>query len=347
MARIEDLATQDEIANSLLGPEAEQQETEQPVSEYSLHGEDLLNEFISEQEGNVFRDGDEQAAAIRELLRSERGEAERPEAGEQEREPRQAENQEAEAWTEPTPQEVQEGIAALDATIEQHGLNDPASAREFATDFCAAFGTDVYKAGVDVQGLGSTMAKVALSAANFYEQTKGDPSQIPPIPEGSARAFTHDILKSLGFDPRAVPVNEQMLANTAFRWALNFFDTYARHGGKVTDMSKLNDPQMAQMFLSSWLQAFGIQRQVGREEALKFADACGKYLLGFLGRRGAAQDRIAAAQNQGRRSSGRGRGQRVPASMREGIKGSKVQTFSTNQDIFSGQVMQDLAARRL
>jgi hypothetical protein len=183
---------------------------------------------------------------------------------------------------------------------------------------------------------------------NFYEQSSGDLSNLPDIPETSARAFTHDLLKGLGFDPRSVQVNEQMLANTAFRGALNFFDTYTQHGGKVTDMSKLNAPEMAQMFLSSWLQAFGINRQVGREESLKFADACGKYLLSFLGRRGAAQDRMASAENQGRQSRGRSRGQRVPAQFREAVKGSKAPRFKTNSgpnDPFSNSVMDDYAQR--
>jgi hypothetical protein len=139
-----------------------------------------------------------------------------------------------------------------------------------------------------------------------------------------------------------------MLANTAFRGALNFFDTYTQFGGKVTDMAKLNAPEAAQMFLSSWLQAFGVNRPVGREESLKFADACGKYFLSFLGRRGAAQDRIAATQNQGRQSRGRSRGQRVPAQFREGIKGAKPPRFKTNSgpnDPFNNQTMDEYAQR--
>jgi hypothetical protein len=347
MSRIENAAIEDNIASSLLSPSEQQEEQagpQQEQSEYSVSGKDLLNEEITERSENVFRDGDEGT----ERLRSERPEVqESPEArsNQNQAQPGAEEQQQA---PEPTPEQVQEGIAALDATIEQHGLNDAPSAREFATDFCSAFGTDIYKSGVDVQTLGSTMAKTALSAVNFYEQTGGDLSNLPEIPEASARAFTHDLLTGLGFDPRSVQVNEQMLANTAFRGALNFFDTYTQYGGKITDMAKLNAPESAQMFLSSWLQAFGINRQPGREESLKFADACGKYFLSFLGRRGAAQDRVAAAENQGRQSRGRSRGQRVPAQFREAIKGTKAPRFKTNSgpnDPFNSQVMADYEQR--
>jgi hypothetical protein len=164
--RIEDAAIQSEIANSLLGPEAEQQaQPEAPESEYAVSGKDLLNEEIMERSENVFRDGDEGT----ERLRSERPETETQQS-EQVRQTRQTQPEsegEQQQAPEPTVEQVQAGIAALDATIEQHGLNDPASAREFASDFCAAFGTDVYKTGVDVQTLGSTMAKGCFVGCEF------------------------------------------------------------------------------------------------------------------------------------------------------------------------------------
>jgi len=89
-------------------------------------------------------------------------------------------------------------------------------------------------------------------AVNFYEKTGGNLSQLPDIPEATAKAFTHDLLKGLGFDPAPSRLIEQMLANTAFRGALNFFDTYTQHGRKSNRHVEVMIRQMAQMFLSSW-----------------------------------------------------------------------------------------------
>jgi hypothetical protein len=347
--RIEDLATQDEIANSLLGDEAEQQAPEQPVSEYAVSGKDLLDEEIAERGENVFRDGDEGAEANRqERLRSERPEtgANQAHQGRQQPQPQQ-EAQDQQQAPEPTIEQVQAGIEALDAAVQEHGLNDPQSAREFATDFCSAFGTDVFKSGVDVETLGSTMAKATLSAVNLYTQSGGDLAQMGEVPEAAARAFTHDVLKGLGFDPRSVQVDERLLANTVLSGTLSFLDTYSKLGGKVTDMSRLNSPEAAEWLLGNWLRAFGIDRPVDRATALRFADAGGKYILSFLGKLGQVQDRQAATQDRQPRG-GRGRGQRVPAGMREGIRGSRAARFKTNagpNDPFNAQVMADYEQR--
>src|ERR1700739_4840741 len=119
MPRIENVAVENEIASSLLSPaeqELERAAPEQQPSEYTAHGDDLLNEAINEGRENVIRDGDE----AYERLRSERLEPEERESGRQERQP-QDRSQQAEAHAgqeqapEPTAQQVQEGIAALDA----------------------------------------------------------------------------------------------------------------------------------------------------------------------------------------------------------------------------------------
>src|SRR5579872_3316749 len=343
MADITDALIQDDIASSLLSPseqELEQAAPEREPSEYAVHGEDWLNEAIAEQQDNVFRDGDERAEA----MRLERPEPTETQAHQVRQQPQEQRPEEQQQEREPSLEEIHAGISALDATVEEHGLNDPQSANEFAADFCSALGTDPYAAGVDVQTLGSTMAKVTLSAVNVYQQSGGDLSRLPEIPAASAQAFTHDILKSLGFDPRAVNVDERLLADTVMRGTLSFLDTYSQYGGKVSDMSKLNNPQSAEAFFGGWLRAFGIDRPVDRATALKFADAGGKYILSFLGKLGQVQERQAQSrQGQGSRSnSGRGRGQRVPQRFREAMKGTKAPRFRTNagpNDPFSAAVM--------
>src|SRR6202171_5753190 len=153
--------------------------------------------------------------------------------------------QEQEQAQAPTAESVQQGIAALDATVQEHGLNDPASAKGFADEFCSALGTDVYRAGVDVQMLGGTVAKTALSAMHVYEAAQGNIESLPPIPAESARAFSYDLLKGLGIDPRTVDVDQQLLSQTFLGGVLNFYDTFQKYGGQVTDLSRLNDPQAA------------------------------------------------------------------------------------------------------
>jgi predicted component of type VI protein secretion system len=243
--------------------------------------------------------------------------------------------EQAEQAQAPTAENVQQGIAALDATVQEHGLNDPASAKGFADEFCSALGTDVYRAGVDVQALGSTVAKTALSAMQVYEAAQGNIESLPPIPAESARAFSYDLLKGFGIDPRTVDVDEQLLSQTVLGGVLNFYDTFQKYGGSITDLSKLNDPQAAEMFLGNFMRALGSEQPVNRQTAIKVADALGSYLLGFIGKINAANQRQAESR-QGQSNSGRGRGQRVPARFRDAIKGSKAPRFTSNQDIFSG-----------
>ncbi len=342
------MAFEDEVANSLLGPEAEAAE-EAPVSEYSAHGDELLSQEIAERAENVFRDGDAEVQSQRETRGGSSTQEQENSKETTFRGREEALQPSQEQAVELTAEQVETGIAELEQAVEANGLNDPQTAKEFATDFCGAFGSDPYKAGVDVQTLGSTMAKATLSACTVYQQLGGDLANLPEMPAASARAFTHDILKGLGFDPREVPVDERLLADTVMRSTLNFIDTYSKYGGKVTDMGKLNDPQMAEWLLGNWLKAFGVDRQVTRQEALRFADAGGKYILSFLGKLGQINQRAAQArQGQGSRTNtGRGRGQRVPAKFREGIRGRKVQTFRSNADIFSPSIMEGIAMDRL
>jgi hypothetical protein len=239
----------------------------------------------------------------------------------QERPQQQQQQQEAPP---PTPEAVQDSIAQLDTFVREQNLNDPASAHQFAEEFCGAFGSDMYKSGVNVEGLGNVMAKTAVSALNAYQWCNGDISRLGPIPAESARAFTSEFLRAWGVDPRAVQVNERQLAETVFLGAVNFLGTYQQFGGKVSNLDQLNNPEAAEWFLGSFLQAVGVQNAaVDRTVALKLADAGGKYLLSFMNKVGQLQPRQQASRRQsGQRASRRG--------------------FRTNQDIFSPDVLERL-----
>jgi hypothetical protein len=330
MSRVENAAFEAEVASSLLSPAEQEQEQAQPEqheSQYSIAGDDLLDEAIREQADDRFVLGDEES----ERLRSERGEQEPREQPQAQERPERGEPQEREQTqqaAEPTPEQVQAGVEKLDAGVQEYGLNEPADARHFAEEFCAAFDTDIYKAGVDVGALGGVMAKTTLSALNVYAATGGDLTKMGGIPEQSAQAFAHDLLKGMGVDPRSVSVDASLLARTTLGGMVNFLNTYASYGGKVTDLAKLNDPQAAEFYLQNFLKAFGQEGPVNRETALKFADTCARQILRVLGKVSQINEQRAASQE--RQPRGRSRGQRVPAQFREGIKGSKAPRFRTN-----------------
>jgi hypothetical protein len=242
---------------------------------------------------------------------------------------------------ETAPQSIQESVAALDAVVQEHSLNDAALAKDFAAGFCEAFGTDLYTAGANVEGLGNVMAKTALSAAQLYDSVGGDLSKVPgEIHPESAKVFTYDFLRAWGVDPRTTQVNEQLLTGTVLQGVLNFYATYQARGGKVTSVDQLNSPEMAEQFLGNFLRAFGVEGQVDRGMALRFADAGGKYLLGFLGKLSAIQPQPARPQSQRSRASAPRSSVQQRSSGRAPSKGSGRSTrFRTNGDIFTDDVM--------
>lgn len=356
MPRIENELIESEIASSLLSPaeqELEHAQPEQRESEYAPPGDVALDEEVDRMASERYR-MDHGDAAWEERYGGEEGKPEtgakqvRPEA-QQEREPGQERTQPQEQQAQaqpPTAEEVQEGIRLLDAAVQEHGLNDAVSAKSFADEFCSAFGTDVYKAGVDVEKFGQVMAKTALSTVEIYKAVQGDLSQLPEIPADAARAFAHDILSSWGLDPRQMNVDASLLARTVQGGLFNFLNTYQRFGGKVTDLAKLNDPEASEFYFASFMKALGQEGPVNRTAALRFADSIGKYILSFLGRYGAAQDRTAPTQQ----TQPRGRGQRVqhvPKQFREGVKGSKAPQFRSNLDIFSPEAVAAATRQKL
>ncbi len=348
MPRIEDMPFQDEVASSLLSPAEQEQEQASPeaeASEYSFAATDLLDEAIREQGDDRFVLGDEES----DRLRSERGEQEPREQSQAqerpEREQRPEGQEQAQQAAEPTPEEIQAGVERLENDVKQYGLNEPADARQFADEFCGAFGTDVYKAGVDVGALGSVMAKTALSALHVCALTGGDMSKVGEIPPQNAQAFTHELLKGMGVDPRTMNVDASLLARTTLGGMMNFVRTFYSYGGKVTDLAKLNEPQAAEFYMKNFMQALGIEGQVSREAALKFADACSRQMLRVMGKLREVNEQRAA--NQDRQPRGRSRGQRVPTQFREGIRGAKAPRFQSNQDIFDPGVVAAATTQRL
>lgn len=340
MSRIEDAQFQEEVASSLLGEHQPAAQPEQEQSEYAVSGADLLDEAIEDQT-NALKLGDEGF----ERARPARGETEQqeqsPERLRSERAPREAEQQEQPHA--PTPEEVQAGVEKLDNAVKEYGLNEPADARTFADEFCSAFGTDVYRAGVDIGALGGVMAKTALSAFQVYEATKGDLSKMSDIPPQNAQAFAFDFLKGMGVDPRSMPVDSSLLARTVLGGAVNFIKTCESYGWKITDLSKINDPQTAEFYLQNFMKALGVEQQVSRETALKFADAFGKQMLRVWGKLSEASAQRAASQPRGKAQ----RGQRIPAQLRDGVKGSRVPKFRSNADIFSGDAVEAAMSQKL
>jgi hypothetical protein len=338
MPRIENMAVEDEVANSLLGPEAEseQQAPEQPVSEYAVSGADLLNEQIAEDRDNIFRDGDEQ----HERLRSERPEAEtgeeQPHQGRKQPDAQQ-ESEETQQAVEPTPAQVAEVIQDLDARIQDYGLSDPADTAKFGSELASAFGADVHRDGWNVGLLNSTIARTALAAGRAVEEAGGDLSRIGPLSKAVEREVSRDVLVSFGIDPRLNPAHdERLVAHTIYFGMANLIDTMARMG--ETDPAKVNDAQMAVWFCESLQKGiFGVDKPVSRERACQVVDCLARRVLGMDARVREWQERNQAAQAQSKRAGvGRGRGQRIPAQFRDGIKGSKAPRFKSNQDIFDG-----------
>src|ERR1700694_3368602 len=205
MPRIENIEFEDMVADSLLADDNiiavlphQGSSPSQDTGSDAEHGEsvfdnpeDYFSETLYEQEHNaavlgdeglrqkLLKEGQQVEEQPEELTEEERLTSSPEERGVQRLEQLEAQRaktggeqanqaQEQEQAQAPTAESVQQGIAALDATVQEHGLNDPASAKGFADEFCSALGTDVYRAGVDVQMLGGTVAKTALSAMHVY-----------------------------------------------------------------------------------------------------------------------------------------------------------------------------------
>lgn len=323
MSDITESLTQDVIADSLMDPESAT-----PLPQ-GWGGWSTLREMETPaEESNFDANLSEAENAFGDSLVATEQELDEVFGGQDWRKPQESTAQAQQGQSpEPTTEDIQQGMEKLDAFIEEQNLNDPASAKTFSEDFCSAFGTTSYEAGVDTKSLGQVMSKVAVSAVNAWEQAHGDPSKLPPVSPVAAAAFTREFLRAWNVDSRTVEVNSQQLAQTVFAGALNFIDTYQRLGGRVQNLEQLNSPEMAEHFLGNFLRSFGVETPVDRTTALKVADAAGKYLLGFLGKLGQIPQREQTRPaRQSSKSSGRKSSHPRPQ-------------MRTNRDIFSDDVL--------
>jgi hypothetical protein len=340
---IKDAAAQDAVATSLLSAPIVGSWREGPLAESGEHqpseGAEQLADLSTDRDDWRVENQPVDPLVAQEAAKRNAEQREQPE-------------QQVEQPAPPTPEQIQEGIQHLDTFVRENGLNDPESARGFASEMCEAFGTDMFASGVNVEALGQTMAKTACSALRMFDELGGDLSKMPPIPAESAQAFAHDFMKAWGADSRATPVNAQLLTQTVLSGALNFIGTYHRFGGKVTDMAQLNQPEAAEQFLGQFLHAFGIEAPPDRAAALRFADAGGKYLLSFMNRLGQLQPRE-QPRTSSKRSSGRRQSARtnvfedmelpktIPKKGEDfSPKGRRARaSFQTNKDIFGDDTM--------
>jgi hypothetical protein len=342
MAKIEDAAFQAEIADSLLGEQPPQESSEAPPQEQGYFGDSdavaLLDSAIEDQRTDRLRFGDsiaEEEPSNEERLasletdrtdwQSERKQREAQEDWESRMfSPEEAQQLMEQQQAEQQPQTIEQGLQELNATVERFQLNDRESAKGLATELCEAFGTDLYKSNMNVEVLGSTMAKTVLSAARIYDQNGGDVSKLGPIHPEAAKAWLYDFAKSWGVDARVLGnVDAQLAAQTVLSGVWNIFSTYQRLG--TSDVSRLNDPQMAVQAVTAFNRAFGDDSPVTVQQAVKIADAFAKYVIGFLGR----VQKHAQPQQQAQQQAARGsrRGQRAPR-----VAGGRVSGMRTNQD---------------
>ena len=315
--------------------------------------EDYFAEALHDQAHDRAKFGDDAIDALEEQEREQHPERqERFIPSPEERTTRQIEAQPQDPEQQPTEvqpmttQEVHAGLQHLESAVAEMGLNTQQNREEYVNEFCAAFGTDPHRAQVNIDALSDLRNMTAVSALSVYSAANGDPQRVPPIDPLMAQQYSHRFFTAMNLEPRKFShVDPMALATTAYRWDLNFIDTWARNGGAISDLRQLNDGQAAMMALGEFYRVMGVNKQPELETALKFADAYTKPLLKAIN---AWQQMEANRQGQGSRSNtGRGKGQRVPKRFQEGIKGSKAPRFTSNQDIFDQGTMQTLAMRHL
>jgi hypothetical protein len=364
MPRIEDSVFQEEIASSLLSPSEQEQEQAQPEqqeSEYAASGADLLDEAIREQGDDRFAIGDEET----ERLHSERAEPtdaqrewqqptlslEEKIARQEEARTQEQEQSQENARTELTPQEYKQTIEQTDARINELGLND--DAHTFAAE-CAPFlgGAALENAPL----LASLTSRATIGARdallNAYQSGAVDPAgdldfgKIAPVGPIAARESSRAFAEICGINWQMnPPANEMQLANTLHLGLANLLHTHVKMGG-TTNPQELNEKQTCVWFAEALQKGLtGKENPISEEKAVQFVNYLTGRVLGIIQKIRAGEQ---TQQAQGSRSnSGRGRGQRIPAQFREGIKGTRAPKFSSNQDIFDPGVVAAATTQRL
>ncbi len=341
MARIEDAAIQDEIANSLLGEEVqESSEPSQDEQSYGLdvHGDEFLNEAIEDQRANRLVLGDD-------------GMPRREEEAEEQNEQRELENrrieldedtrsrmltaEEARQLSEQQPQE-QAALPSLAEAIETYKLNDADANRQLASEWGAAFGLridDFVK--VDSEKVGRALSEMGLAAIESFVEAKGDLGKvIGNVPVETANRFMHEILSGFGENPQLIQGNRQAAASVLWGAVLNIVRTHNETGS--LDPQILNHPEAAQFYLGEYLKTHGIDAAKVpnfREMSLRVANALTQHVVGMIQRRANAGQQM---QQRPSRSS-RSRAPRIP--------GGRVRGMKSNADLFDKSTLEHYRAQ--
>lgn len=318
MADIESAIEQDQLATSLLSDSDQQGlATEQGDFDRSLagvidRGDEVTEEYGAEfeEQGEFDANGDDREQvnwALRadtELYRQEQ------ERVQQEQEALEQPEQEL------SPQEIQQGMQQLDQDVQELQLADPVETAILAS----SLGLDAANSAP----LGHALAKVGMSVQDIWEKTGGDLTKVPTIPREAAVAFSNELLRSFGVDPRTeTGVDPERLSATVFIGAYNLLNAVAEHGLNAS-MEVLNSPEGAMWFAQNFRDCIGGGNEPPNlEGALRLADSCGRYFLSVWNRQ-SAQQAQQPRQSQGSRSSGRS-------------QRSSRSRFESNSDLFDDE----------
>jgi hypothetical protein len=298
MADITAAIEQDQVATSLLS-DSDQQAL---AAEYDPSLAGVIDRGEEEQEyGAEFEDQGDPEADDRDQVNWGLQAEKELYLQEQERLQQEQEGQEPQEQPQLSPQEIQEGIQQLDQDVQEMQLADPAETAILAS----SLGLDAANSAP----LGHALAKVGMSVEDIWQKTGGDLTRAPAIPREAAVAFTNELLRSFGVDPRTeTGVDPERLSATVFIGAYNLLNAVAQHGLNA-GIEVLNSPEGSKWFAENFLQCIGGQGPVNLEGALRLADSCGRYFLSVWNRLDShyqAQEQP-ARQSRASRSSGRSR----------------------------------------
>jgi len=347
MADITEAVHQQEVADSILDApivatlshegnfiEAAEGFSDAPEGESQFENpEDYLAQAVFEQEHDAQKLGDDGLAAKleREGIRPEQREAQKGPTKEEQQEPAQPEAEQPVTF-----EAIQARFDELDKMIADNGLSDDQSKKGFADELATALGTNVMNSGWNVEALGSFRDRMNLEALRLNEVTQGDLSRLAAMPEHAADALGFDWLRGVGINPQDFPeADRREFANVYLTGLVNINAAVDKFAGRVTDPARLNDPQANMLFVEKAARALGYTGTITQQAANAVANAIAKDVLTFRSRVQAAAQRQQAQPKGTRRNAG----PRVPAGLRDGIRGSKAPRWKSNQDIFDGATM--------
>lgn len=309
-------------------------------------GDDGLRDLLR-REGQQVEDAPEELSEEERLLSQEErirrkleSEPQEQEADEEPPQQGQAEQAQPQEETQPLTLEVfQEQMQGLESFVKENQLTSGEGAAVFPHELAGAFGATPETAGIDPQGVIDFSAKAVVSG--LREIDLGTYSQ--EMPELAAREAGFQACKFLGHDPRGEGVNLVSAGRTVRELTNNILLTIAMTGS--ADPEKVNTRENIERYFGQLQNDLGSARQISFSVAKKVADAYVRRVSSAIEQ--LRQNRAHEAQSQERPVRPRKSGQRIPRGLAPGIKGGKVQTFETNQEIFDPATMRTHAMRRL